>query len=333
MRRMIMKKLLKQHEIVVTIVFFIVVVLIGLINPAFYSIGNVFSLLKSMIIRGILALGVLIVIISGNVDISFTAISAFAMYTTSKLMLAFFPQGGLLLAFAIGGLIGLLLGSINASFVAGMKLPALIVSLGTSSAIRGFMLAFIGVKIINNLPQSLIAYSRSYIAKFTDASGKIVTLPSAIILLIVTAAIVWFILKYTMLGRGIYALGGDSVSAARAGFNLTAIQFFIYCFVGFLSGIAGVLHSVFMRNANPFDIVGTELIIIASVVLGGASITGGKGTVYGTLLGVAFTVLIENSLIIVGVPSYWQKVVIGLIIVLSTAASAFREKIAKQGIS
>jgi simple sugar transport system permease protein len=103
--------------------------------------------------------------------------------------------------------------------------------------------------------------------------------------------------------------------------------------MGFLSGIAGVLHSVFMRNANPFDIVGTELIVIASVVLGGASITGGKGTVYGTLLGVAFTVLIENSLIIIGVPSYWQKVVIGLIIVVSTAASALREKFAKLEIS
>ncbi|MFZ5861211.1 MAG: ABC transporter permease [Spirochaetota bacterium] len=328
-----MKKLLQQHEFVVTIVFFLVVILIGAINPAFFSIGNIFSLLKSMIIRGILALGVLIVIISGNVDISFTAISAFAMYTTSKIMLALFPEGGLLLAFAIGGLIGLLLGSINASFVAGMKLPALIVSLGTSSAIRGFMLAFIGVKIINNLPASLIAYSRSYIAKFTDASGKIVTLPSAIIMLIAVTIIVWFILRYTMLGRGVYALGGDPVSTERAGFNIKAIQYFIYCFMGFLSGIAGVLHSVFMRNANPFDIVGTELIVIASVVLGGASITGGKGTVYGTLLGVAFTVLIENSLIIIGVPSYWQKVVIGLIIVVSTAASALREKFAKLEIS
>ncbi len=321
-----MKKLVQTHEFVVTIAFIAMVIVIGAINPAFYSFGNIFSLLKSTVIMGIFALGVLIVIVSGNTDISFTAISAFAMYTTGKIMLALFPEGGLLVAFAIAGAIGILLGFVNASFVARFKLPALIVSLGTASAIRGFMLAFIGVKIINNLPQSLIGFSKSNLIRFTDASGKIVGLPSAFLILIVAALAVWFLLKYTMLGRGIYALGGDPVATERAGFNIAGIQFFIYGFVGFLSGIAGVLHSAYMRNANPFDLVGTEMTVIAAVVLGGASITGGKGTVYGTMIGVAFLVLMENSLIIIGIPSYWQKIVTGLIIIASTGASALRYK-------
>ncbi len=321
-----MKKLVQTHEFVVTIAFIAMVIVIGAINPAFYSFGNIFSLLKSTVIMGIFALGVLIVIVSGNTDISFTAISAFAMYTTGKIMLALFPEGGLLVAFAIAGAIGILLGFVNASFVARFKLPALIVSLGTASAIRGFMLAFIGVKIINNLPQSLIDFSKSNLIRFTDSSGKIVGLPSAFLILVVAALAVWFLLKYTMLGRGIYALGGDPVATERAGFNIAGIQFFIYGFVGFLSGIAGVLHSAYMRNANPFDLVGTEMTVIAAVVLGGASITGGKGTVYGTMIGVAFLVLMENSLIIIGIPSYWQKIVTGLIIIASTGASALRYK-------
>ena len=321
-----MKKILKTHEFIVTLAFIAMVVVIGTINPVFFSIGNIFSLLKSTVIMGILSLGCLIVIISGNTDISFTAISAFAMYTTGKIMLAIYPEGSLLVAFAIAGTIGTLIGFVNATFVAHFKLPALIVSLGTASAIRGLMLAFIGVKIINNLPESLIDFSKSNLVELTDSTGKVVGLPMSILLIVVLAIGVWLLLKYTMLGRAIYALGGDPVATERAGFNIVRIQYFIYGFVGLLSGVAGVLHSVYMRNANPFDIVGTEMTVIAAVVLGGASITGGKGTVYGTMIGVAFLVLMENSLIIMGIPSYWQKIVTGMVIIIGTAATALRHK-------
>lgn len=321
-----MKKILKTHEFIVTLAFIAMVIVIGTINPVFFSIGNIFSLLKSTVIMGILSLGCMIVIISGNTDISFTAISAFAMYTTGKIMLALYPEGGLLVAFVIAGTIGTLIGFVNATFVAHFKLPALIVSLGTASAIRGLMLAFIGVKIINNLPESLIDFSKSNLIELTDSTGKVVGLPMSFLLIVALAFGVWLLLKYTMLGRAIYALGGDPVATERAGFNITGIQYFIYGFVGFLSGVAGVLHSVYMRNANPFDIVGTEMTVIAAVVLGGASITGGKGTVYGTMIGVAFLVLMENSLIVMGIPSYWQKIVTGMVIIIGTGATALRHK-------
>ena len=320
------KKVLKTHEFIVTLAFIAMVIVIGTINPVFFSIGNIFSLLKSTVIMGILSLGCMIVIISGNTDISFTAISAFAMYTTGKIMLALYPEGSLLVAFVIAGTIGTLIGFVNATFVAHFKLPALIVSLGTASAIRGLMLAFIGVKIINNLPESLIDFSKSNLIELTDSTGKVVGLPMSFLLIVVLAVAVWLLLKYTMLGRAIYALGGDPVATERAGFNIVGIQYFIYGFVGFLSGVAGVLHSVYMRNANPFDIVGTEMTVIAAVVLGGASITGGKGTVYGTMIGVAFLVLMENSLIVMGIPSYWQKIVTGMVIIIGTGATALRHK-------
>jgi simple sugar transport system permease protein len=321
-----MRKLLGTHEFIVLCVLGALVLVIGAVNPAFYSLGNVFSLLKGTVILGIFALGVLVVIVSGSIDISFTAIAAFAMYCTGKLMLRFFPGGPLLSALAVAGVIGIGLGAVNALFVAYFRMPALIVSLGTASAIRGFMLAFIGVRIINNLPAAHIDFSRSSIVHLTDASGRIVTLPTAFLILVALAVLVWLLLRYTMVGRGIYALGGDPVAAERAGFNVRGLQFFIFCLMGFLSGLAGVLHSTYMRNANPFDIVGTELTVIAAVVLGGASITGGKGSVFGTLIGVLFLVIIDNSLILTGVPSYWQRVATGVIIVLSTAATALRAR-------
>lgn len=322
-----MRRLFGTHEFIVLCILAALIVLIGAVNPAFYSLGNVFSLLKGTVILGIFALGVLIVIISGNIDISFTAIAAFAMYCTGKLMLRFFPEGPLISALALAGVIGILLGAVNALFVAYFRMPALIVSLGTASAIRGFMLAFIGVRIINNLPDAHIAFSRSSLIELADSSGKIVALPTAFLIYVTLAVLVWLLLRYTMVGRGIFALGGDPVAAERAGFNVAGLQVFIFCLVGFLSGIAGVLHSTYMRNANPFDIVGTELTVIAAVVLGGASITGGKGSVFGTVVGVLFLVIIDNSLILTGIPSYWQRVATGLIIVLSTAATAIRARV------
>jgi simple sugar transport system permease protein len=322
-----LRKFFATHEFVVVCVLVGLVLLIGAINPAFYSLGTLFSLLKGTVILGIFALGVLIVIISGHIDISFTAIAAFAMYCTGKLMLQFFPGAPLVAALLVAGVIGVLLGSVNALFVAWFRMPALIVSLGTASAIRGFMLAFIGVRIINNLPQAHIAFSRSHLLQLTDSTGRIVSLPTAFLLYAALAVLVWLLLRYTILGRGIYALGGDAVAAERAGFNVRGIQFFIFCFVGLLSGIAGVLHSTYMRNANPFDLVGTELGVIAAVVLGGASITGGKGSVFGTVVGVLFIVVVDNSLILAGIPSYWQRVVTGLIIVVSTAATALRTRV------
>jgi len=321
-----MRSLLRTHELVVLAALLALVLLIGARNPAFYSMGNVFSLLKGSVIMGILSLGVLLVIVSGNIDISFTAIAAFAMYCTGKLMLAWLPGGSLVAALAIAGVIGIALGSVNAVFVSFFRMPALIVSLGTASAIRGLMLAFIGVRIISNLPASLVDFSKSNLVELTDATGKVVRLPTALLIYVALALLVGFLLRYTIIGRGIYALGGDPVAAERAGFNVRAIQFFIYGFVGLLSGIAGVLHASAMRNANPFDIVGTEMMVIAAVVLGGASITGGKGTVLGTVVGVAFIVIVDNSLIVAGIPSYWQRVVTGLIILGSTAATALRTR-------
>jgi simple sugar transport system permease protein len=321
-----MKNLRLTHERVVLLALVVLVLALGYVNPRFFSTGNVFSLLKGSVIMGLFALGVLVVIVSGNIDISFTAVAAFAMYCTSKLVLASYPGAGLLPILGVAAVIGVALGAVNAVFVAFFRMPGLIVSLGTASAIRGFMLAFIGVKVINNLPASLVSFSRTSLVELTDRSGRVVGLPMAILVYVAAILLVWFLLRYTILGRGIYALGGDPVATERAGFNVRAIQFFIYCFVGLLSGVAGILHSTYMRNANPFDLVGLELMVIAAVVLGGASITGGRGSVFGTVIGVAFIVVIDNSLILAGIPTYWQRIVTGAIIVLSTAATAQRAR-------
>ena len=126
------------------------------------------------------------------------------------------------------------------------------------------------------------------------------------------------------MARGIYALGGSREAAERAGFNIPRIQYFIYGTVGFLAGIGGIIYASLNRQANPQELVGSELNVIAAVVLGGASITGGRGTVIGTILGVVLVVTMNTSLILIGVPSEWQRVVIGLIILIGTGLPALQ---------
>jgi simple sugar transport system permease protein len=317
-----MRRLLRRQEFWLALLLLVLGTGIGLANPAFWSLANLFDLCQSSTVMGLFALGVLVVLVSGGIDVSFAAIGAFSMYLTSKLLLALDFQGSAAVAFLAAGAIGLSLGLFNGIFIALFRLPTLIVTLGSASLFRGFLLAFIGTTIVNNLPPGMIRFSKLTLWERTLSDGTAVGLPASFLLLVAAALLVGFALRRTMLGRGIYAMGGNLVAAARAGFRIRRQQLFIYGLVGVLSSVAGLVHACTMRNANPFDLVGLELNVIAAVVLGGASITGGRGTVLGTVLGVLLIVTINNSLILLNIPSYWQKVVTGLVILVSTGITA-----------
>lgn len=327
-----MKRLLRRNETLVAVTLVLLCLIIGLNNPTFFTVGNAFTLLRSSIVTGIFAMGVLIVIISGGIDVSFTAIGIFALYATVKLMLAYAPGASIWVAFMIAAVIGLGLGLINAFFIAQFKLPTLIVTLGTLSMFHGFLLFAIGNQIIRDVPPALTEFARATLIQIPQARGT-ANLHPAVFLIVALALLVAFLLNYTMLGRGIYALGGAPEAAERAGFNVTRIQYFIYGFVGLLSGMAGMTFGALARQANPQDLVGTELNVIAAVVLGGAYLTGGRGTVLGTLLGVILVVIANNSLILIGVPTVWQRVVIGLIILVGTGIPAIQERRAGKQVS
>ncbi len=312
-----------------TLVFLVVVafcVLTTAVDPAFLSLPTLFDLLRNSIVTGIFAIGVLLVLISGGIDVSFTAIAAFAMYTTTLTLVNLgidVPWYGI---FALSILIGTGLGLVNAVFIAGFRLPTLIVTLGTLSAFRGFLLTFVGSQLISNVPAGMRDFSRLTMLRGTTSEGYFYSLPWAFVALVLVVAGTWFLLNKTLLGRKIFAIGGSSDSARRIGIGVRGVQVFVYAYVGALSGLAGIIHASLARVANPFDLVGLELSVIAAVVLGGARLTGGYGTITGTLLGVALIVLVSNSLILLGIPSTWQSVVIGALILLGTGLPAYRAK-------
>jgi len=323
-----MRRLFARNETLVGLVLAAVCVAVAWVEPSFLSLATLFDLLRNSIVTALFAVGVLLVLASGGIDVSFTAIAAFAMYVGTKAMVAFGMGNSILVAFVVAGAIGLGLGLINGFFIATLRLPTLIVTLGTLNVFRGFLLTFVGTQLITAVPIGMRTFSRTMLIRTTDVDGAIVSLPIAFLLVVAVAAFTWFLLNHTMLGRSIYALGGAPESALRVGVNVTRVQYFVYAYVGVLSGIAGIVHGSLARVANPFDLVGLELSVIAAVVLGGARLSGGHGTITGTLLGVALIVVINNSLIVLGIPTTWQNVVTGSLILLGTGAPALRARIA-----
>jgi simple sugar transport system permease protein len=322
-----MTKLLARNEFLVGVVLVAFCVTTALVEPRFLSLQTLFDLLRNGIVIGIFAIGVLLALASGGIDVSFTAIAAFAMYAATKLMMTLGFGDSMIVAFFVSGGIGLLLGLINAVFIGTARLPTLIVTLGTLSVFRGFLLTFIGSQLITTVPAGMRSFSRSMLIRITTADGSFYSLPSAFLFLVAIVVITWFLLYRTMLGRSIFAMGGSREAAARIGINVVGLQYFVYGFVGVLSGLAGIIHASLARVANPFDLVGLELSVIAAVVLGGARLSGGHGTITGTLLGVALIVVINNSLIMLGIPSTWQNVVIGLLILLGTGGPALQARL------
>lgn len=304
--------------------------IVAIVNPIFLSWDNLFGMLRSGMVPLLLALGVLIVIVSGGIDVSFTAVAVVALYVTVRFAGSVSADLPIAVLFLVSAFIGLLLGLVNAVFVARFGLPTLIVTLGTLSLFRGFLLFVVGTEVIRDIPPALTRFSRSALVTTATSGGGTVGLHSGIVVVAVIVVVVWFLLRYSIIGRGVYAIGGNVDAANRSGFNVRGIQYVIYAVVGLLAGVAGMMHGAMVRQASPFDLVGTELDVIAAVVIGGAQLTGGRGTVWGTILGVALIVVMNNSLILLGIPSTWQKVAIGLIILLGTGLPAYRRRRAER---
>jgi simple sugar transport system permease protein len=295
--------------------------LVGFSSSSFWSVSTLLNVATSSLENVVFAMGVLLVIVSGGIDVSFMAIGIFAGYAVIVFTNATgFGAADPLVGFALAITIGLGLGMLNALAIAGLRLPTLIATLGTQGIIRGAMLVFIGSKVLPDYPAGLNALSTTYLVTAHDVFDtrlSVLIIPSILICVAVS-----LLLRYTLIGRGIYAIGGDTESARRAGFPVVGLKVFIYLAAGALAGIAGMMHVTQVRLANPYELVGGELDIIAAVVLGGASVFGGKGSVSGTVLGVVLISLIKNSLILLGVPGSWQRAAVGLLLLIGLTAQA-----------
>jgi simple sugar transport system permease protein len=316
----------RRPEIITAILLIAICVLVAIANPAFLQPSTLIDIGRASVVMGLFALGVLVVLAAGGIDVSFTAIAAFTMYSLTVLVQTYLPGLPIAAILLIATAGGALLGVINGLLVHHLKVPSLIVTIGTQYLFRGFLLSFIGTVWIMSLPPQMGAFGRLPLFQFETANGATITLPFYFLVLPIAAILTWWILNRTLMGRAIFAMGGNANIASRLGYDLRKLHIFIFGYAGALAGLAGIIHVCANRQANPFDLVGTEINVIAAVVLGGAKITGGTGTVPGTILGVLLIVVINSVLVLVGIPSTWQRLVVGVFILLAAAFFVTRQR-------
>ncbi|RLC81274.1 MAG: ABC transporter permease [Chloroflexi bacterium] len=319
-----MKRLLASYETFVFLVIVLLCIIITWVNPNFLTLENLFDLLKSYSFVGILAIGVLFVLISGGIDISFTAVATVAMYVMAVIIVRY--GGNMLTAFLIASVIGIILGMVNAVIIYFFNIHSIITTIATLNIYYGLLTVFSGGKWIYALPTWFREFTEIRVFTLTNANGIEYGLSIITVIWFALLALAWLILRYTMIGRGIYAMGGNPTSARRVGFDVLRLQLFVYSFMGWMAGIAGVILALLVQTVAPNSIVGKELDVLAAVILGGASLTGGVGSLWGTMLGVALIAIMGNGLTMMRVPAFWYNVFIGLTIVISVSANAYRHK-------
>lgn len=323
----------KRNEFYLLLVIVAFSVAITIVNPAFLTVENLFDLIRSSAGMAVLAVGFFLVLLSGGTDISFPAVAIVSQYITVNAIKAL-GIDNIFLAFAIAIGIGLAFGAVNAFFISVFRIPTLIVTLGTMNIFHGAMLEFVGTKAINvgQLPNCFKAFGLINILKLPRGDGTFYGLSIFFLIILVVVVVTWVILRFTVLGRVIYAMGGNMEAVKRSGYNLTGVQFFIYCYVGLLAAVMGMIHVSLISYSNATYIINSELLhVIAAVVLGGASILGGKGTLTGTLLGVVMISILEKNLVMLGLSSFWQQFFTGLIIVLGVSITHVQKRLRARG--
>lgn len=324
------KWIFRKNENVLFMIIVVLSVSIGCINPAFWSMTTVFNTVRAMLIMLMFALCEMLVIISGGIDVSFPAIATLAMYATTLFMNAY-QLDHVVVAFAMGAGIGMLCGLLNAVLVVTFEIPPLIATLGTSSLINGAMLTVLGSRELTILPSSMESLYKAALFRVEMADGTTSVLTPLVLAPVLLCIVLHLFLKYTIYGRGVYAIGGDKVAAMRVGFSVKKIQYMVYMASGLFVGITGIIYTIIMRLANATNLMGMEMTVIAAVVIGGIGLNGGKGTVSGVVLGVMLINIVSNNLIMIGIPNYFQKFVTGVIIVLGTLLTSIRDKKIKNG--
>jgi len=318
------KALFQRHETTLFLAIVALGVVITIINPSFFTLENLFDLIKSYAFMGVFAVGVLFVLISGGIDISFSAIATVGEYVMTVIMIR--HGGNIATCFLISCGIGVVLGLINALLIYHFSIPTIITTIATLNIFYGILTVLSGGKWIYNLPSWFQEFAIIRVFTLTSAEGIPYGLSIITVLWLAVVVVAWLILRSTTLGRGLYAMGGSITSARRAGLNILRLQLFVYSFMGLMSGIAGVIQALLVQTVAPNSIVGKELNVIAAVVLGGASLAGGSGTIIGTLLGVTLIAIMSNGLTLMRVSAFWYDVFIGLVILISVGFSAVRRK-------
>lgn len=285
----------------------------------FFTVDNLVNVPKQVLVIAVAAIGMTFIIVSGGIDLSVG--SAIALTSVIGTM-ALEWSGSLTVGVLVATLTGILCGIFNGLLITQLRLPPFIVTLGTLEIFRGLALESTGGLPVTNLPDN---FNDLADASFT-LPGTEFQIPYSLIFLILFAVAAWLVLRKTVFGVSVYAIGSNEQTAKLCGIRVNWNKIAVYGIGGMTAGIAGILQASRLITGQPTTAVGLELDIIAAVVIGGGSLLGGEGTIVGSLIGVAIMGYLRNGCTIAGISPYVQRIVIGSIIILAVFIDLLRHR-------
>lgn len=321
------KRLLHSHEGKLLVVVLALFVFLSFATRSFFSLQNMIDLLTSYSFSGMLAAGLLVVLISGGIDISFTASASVAQYVA--MTIANHYHIGWIDVILICAVVGIACGIINAVLIGTLGLSSIIVTIATLNVFFGLLMFVTHGNEIFALPD-WFTNGASWVV-YTDAQGNPYIFNLQMIGLIGAFVVTALLLTRTNIGRQIYALGSNKDAAQRVGIKVFRLNLLVYGYMGLIAGMASLIQAQDAQSVSPNALVGRELDVLAAVVLGGASLTGGVGTVFGTILGVMLLAFLQNGLLLLGVQSYWSECFTGAVILIAVSALALERQRQRAG--
>ncbi len=298
----------------IPLVFF--VALLSVLSPQFLSASNISNILRQVSVYAVMAVGMTFVIITGGIDLSQGSLLPIVCIAVSVVLKN--GEGSMILAILAGLLAGALSGFVNGVMIAYISIPPFIMTLGMMNALRGAAL--------------LITDAASVETKYAPfrfiGTGSFLSIPLSVYIFVIVAIIGYIILSRTAMGRYIYAIGSNKEAARLSGVNTKRTLIFVYMVSGICVAIGAILYIARLGAAQPIAGQSYEMESVAATIIGGTSIMGGEGGVIGSILGAIVMSVIKNGMVLLGVSTYWQQIVLGIIIVIAVVMDLMRKKVA-----
>jgi simple sugar transport system permease protein len=315
-----MRSVVRSHatELSLLAVIGIICIFLSFATDRFFTLGNAFDLLNISAVNINFAVGLLVVLIAGGIDISFAVGASVVQYCTA-IVLGWIGGGNWAIGLLIAGAFGVVLGCFNAFLIQKFKIISIVATISTFNIYFGLLMFFTSGVSIYNLPDWLTARVVLFEHEMPDGTWVEITLP--VLIMAVCALATWVLITRTTTGRQLYAFGDNPEGARRFGVNIAAMQVIAFGWLGLMAGIGGLVQAHYAQEVVPNALYGRELDVLAAVVLGGARLGGGRGSVLGCILGVLLVSITQNGLNLMGVSPFAFKMIVGAIILAAITLS------------
>jgi len=306
----VLRRIKFSREVVLLGVLIVLMVVMSLLSPLFFTVGNLLNTSRFFVEVGLMALGMTLIIITGGIDLSVGSNLALVSVAVGFSYAAGLP---LPLAIVFGLVVGMAAGLFNGLFITLLDLHPLVVTLGTFALFQGLAYGLTNAEAVSDFPGWFAYFGQAYFGP----------VPLQLFVFILAVVVVWLILSRTSFGRYVYAIGNNEEAARFSGVPVRKVKLALYAGIGLLVAMASVIYTSRVYTARGDSGLGLELDVISAVVLGGASIYGGSGTIGGTVLGVLIIATLRNGLVLAGVPSTWQVFVLGVLLLVAVFLNEF----------